>query len=159
VFACLVATGRFAGDTMKARFGAVAIARGCGCAALVGLLVVLAGAKYIYGTGRIWMHRDRRLGRISACGDRLGWSNGSTCGGKRRHPVVYRLARLPRRPAVDRFRRRVLGAAGRVAILLVPLAASLAFTGMLTPRAACRQGEYLGGRSGLNAVTIGCGFR
>jgi MFS family permease len=41
VFAFMVAAGRFSGDYMKGRFGAVAIARGCGIASLAGMLVVL----------------------------------------------------------------------------------------------------------------------
>ncbi len=41
VFAFMVAAGRFSGDYMKRRFGAVAIARGCGIASLAGMLVVL----------------------------------------------------------------------------------------------------------------------
>jgi hypothetical protein len=91
VFACLVATGRFAGDYMKSRFGAVAIARACGCAALAGLLIVLFAARSTFmalvGFG---CNRDRRIRRLSPRRHGIGWSNGSACGGERRHPVIHR---------------------------------------------------------------------
>jgi MFS family permease len=40
VFALMVATGRFFGDGLKARFGAVALARACGFANVVGLVLL-----------------------------------------------------------------------------------------------------------------------
>jgi MFS family permease len=42
VFAFLVATGRFGGDWLRARFGAVALARVCGGLALVGIAILAA---------------------------------------------------------------------------------------------------------------------
>jgi MFS family permease len=41
IFACMVAAGRFTGDSMKMRYGVMFTARICGCSALLGLLVVL----------------------------------------------------------------------------------------------------------------------
>jgi MFS family permease len=41
VFALLVAAGRFSGDRLKARFGASALARGCGLLGLVGAALLL----------------------------------------------------------------------------------------------------------------------
>lgn len=40
VFAALVATGRFSGDWLRTRYGAVAVARFCGTCALIGLAIV-----------------------------------------------------------------------------------------------------------------------
>jgi len=40
VFAALVATGRFSGDWLRMRYGAVALARFCGTCALIGLVIV-----------------------------------------------------------------------------------------------------------------------
>lgn len=41
IFALMAAAGRFAGDAMKGRFGAVTTARLCGCSSLLGLGIVL----------------------------------------------------------------------------------------------------------------------
>jgi MFS family permease len=42
VFAAMVAVGRFGGDVLKARFGAVKTAQSCGLSALAGLLIIVA---------------------------------------------------------------------------------------------------------------------
>ena len=42
VFAAMVAAGRFAGDMMKSRFGAVRTAQACGIMALAGLFIIVA---------------------------------------------------------------------------------------------------------------------
>ncbi|HEV7308046.1 MAG TPA: MFS transporter [Ensifer sp.] len=42
IFAFMVATGRFAGDRLKASYGPVAVARACGVASICGLLLVVS---------------------------------------------------------------------------------------------------------------------
>lgn len=47
VFALMVAVGRFCGDGLKARFGPVALARGAGILAVLGMLVLFRGNGYV----------------------------------------------------------------------------------------------------------------
>jgi MFS family permease len=52
VFAGMVAAGRFVGDWLKARLGAVATARLCGCFSLIGMaLIVLAPISWLAFAG------------------------------------------------------------------------------------------------------------
>jgi len=68
VFAMMVAAGRFGGDRLKARFGAVPLARGAGVLALLGVAILLV-AKYRTVIGRVRRDRARRFGGLSTRGD------------------------------------------------------------------------------------------
>lgn len=143
IFACLVAAGRFGGDHMKARFGAVAIARVCGCAALLGMLIVLLAPNTLTA-----------LAGFAAIG--FGVSVGFPL-------AVTAAASLTDRPAAASvailsfmallgfligppligFAGELWGLRVGLAVLLVPLAASLAFTRMLAPSAEKGQADIL----------------
>ncbi|KQV81644.1 MFS transporter [Rhizobium sp. Root1220] len=134
VFACLVATGRFGGDYMKSRFGAVAIARGCGCASLAGLLIVLLApntAVALFGFAAIGI------------GVSVGFPLAVTASASLTdRPAAASVAILTFialggflvGPPLIGFVGEVWGLRIGLAILLVPLTASLLFTRMLTPR-------------------------
>lgn len=135
VFASLVATGRFGGDYMKGRFGAVAIARGCGCAALVGLLIVLFAPTTLValvGFGAIGI------------GVSVGFPLAVTASAELTdRPAAASVAILSFMallgflvgPPVIGFVGEFWGLRTGLAILLVPLTISLVFTRMLTLRA------------------------
>ncbi|WP_160011973.1 MFS transporter [Rhizobium sp. 18055] len=143
VFACLVATGRFAGDTMKARFGAVAIARGCGCAALVGLLVVLlAPSTFMALVGFGCIGIGVSVGFPLAVTASAGLTDRPAAASVAILSFIALLGFLVGPPLIG-FVGEFWGLRAGLAILLVPLAASLAFTGMLTPRAGADKANIL----------------
>jgi MFS family permease len=135
VFACLVATGRFAGDSMKARFGAVAIARGCGCAALVGLVIVLlAPGTFMALVGFGCIGIGVSVGFPLAVTASAGLTDRPAAASVAILSFIALLGFLVGPPLIG-FVGEFWGLRAGLAILLVPLAASLAFTGMLAPRA------------------------
>jgi MFS family permease len=135
VFACLVATGRFAGDYMKGRFGAVAVARGCGCASLLGLLIVVFAngtVVALFGFAAIGMGVS--VGFPLAVTASAGLTDRPAAASVAILSFIALLGFLVGPPLIG-FVGEVWGLRVGLAILLVPLAASLAFTKRLTPRA------------------------
>jgi MFS family permease len=135
VFACLVAAGRFGGDSMKARFGAVAIARGCGSAALVGLLIVLFAPSTLValiGFGAIGIGVS--VGFPLAVTASAGLTDRPAAASVAILSFMALLGFLVGPPVIG-FVGEFWGLRTGLAILLVPLTISLVFTRMLTPRA------------------------
>jgi MFS family permease len=135
VFACLVAAGRFGGDSMKARFGAVAIARGCGSAALVGLLIVLFAPSTLValiGFGAIGIGVS--VGFPLAVTASAGLTDRPAAASVAILSFMALLGFLVGPPVIG-FVGEFWGLRAGLAILLVPLTISLVFTRMLTPRA------------------------
>lgn len=135
VFACLVATGRFGGDYMKARFGAVAIARGCGSAALVGLLIVLFAPGTLValvGFGAIGIGVS--VGFPLAVTASAGLADRPAAASVAILSFMALLGFLVGPPVIG-FVGEFWGLRTGLAVLLVPLAISLVFTRMLSPRA------------------------
>ena len=135
VFACLVAAGRFGGDSMKARFGAVAIARGCGSAALVGLLIVLFAPSTLValiGFGAIGIGVS--VGFPLAVTASAGLTDRPAAASVAILSFMALLGFLVGPPVIG-FVGEFWGLRTGLAILFVPLTISLVFTRMLTPRA------------------------
>jgi MFS family permease len=135
VFACLVAAGRFGGDSMKARFGAVAIARGCGSTALVGLLIVLFAPSTLValiGFGAIGIGVS--VGFPLAVTASAGLTDRPAAASVAILSFMALLGFLVGPPVIG-FVGEFWGLRAGLAILLVPLTISLVFTRMLTPRA------------------------
>ena len=134
VFACLVAAGRFGGDSMKARFGAVAIARGCGSAALVGLLIVLFAPSTLValiGFGAIGIGVS--VGFPLAVTASAGLTDRPAAASVAILSFMALLGFLVGPPVIG-FVGEFWGLRTGLAILFVPLTISLVFTRMLTPR-------------------------
>ena len=135
VFACLVAAGRFGGDSMKARFGAVAIARGCGSAALVGLLIVLFAPSTLValiGFGAIGIGVS--VGFPLAVTASAGLTDRPAAASVAILSFMALLGFLVGPPVIG-FVGEFWGLRTGLAILFVPLTISLVFTRMLPPRA------------------------
>jgi MFS family permease len=135
VFACLVATGRFGGDYMKSRFGAVAIARACGCASLAGMLIVLFAP-----TTTVALVGFAAIGIGVSVGFPLAVTASASLTDRPAASSVAILTFIALSgflvgpPAIG-FVAEAFGLRVGLGILLVPLAISLLFTRMLTPRA------------------------
>ena len=135
VFACLVATGRFGGDYMKSRFGAVAIARACGCASLAGMLIVLFAP-----TTTVALVGFAAIGVGVSVGFPLAVTASASLTDRPAASSVAILTFIALSgflvgpPAIG-FVAEAFGLRVGLGILLVPLAISLLFTRMLTPRA------------------------
>jgi MFS family permease len=135
VFACLVATGRFGGDHMKSRFGAVAIARACGCASLAGMLIVLFAP-----TTTVALVGFAAIGIGVSVGFPLAVTASASLTDRPAASSVAILTFIALSgflvgpPAIG-FVAEAFGLRVGLGILLVPLAISLLFTRMLTPRA------------------------
>jgi MFS family permease len=135
VFACLVATGRFGGDYMKSRFGAVAIARACGCASLAGMLIVLFAP-----TTTVALVGFAAIGVGVSVGFPLAVTASASLTDRPAASSVAILTFIALSgflvgpPAIG-FVAEAFGLRVGLGILLVPLAISLLFTRMLVPRA------------------------
>jgi MFS family permease len=135
VFACLVATGRFGGDHMKSRFGAVAIARACGCASLAGMLIVLFAP-----TTTVALVGFAAIGVGVSVGFPLAVTASASLTDRPAASSVAILTFIALSgflvgpPAIG-FVAEAFGLRVGLGILLVPLAISLLFTRMLIPRA------------------------
>lgn len=136
VFAFMVAAGRFSGDYLKGRFGPVMLARACGTASLAGILIVLLSplpVLALIGFGAVGV------------GVSVGFPLAVTAAAALTdRPAAASLAILSFvallgfliGPPIIGFIGEYWGLRLGLAVLLVPLTASLLFTGMLTPREA-----------------------
>ncbi len=133
VFACLVATGRFGGDYMKSRFGAVAIARACGCASLAGMLIVLfAPTTTVALVGFAAIGVGVSVGFPLAVTASAGLTDRPAASSVAILTFIALSGFLVGPPAIG-FVAEAFGLRVGLGILLVPLAISLLFTRMLIP--------------------------
>ena len=106
-FAFMVAAGRFGGDRLKSRYGAVTLARACGVTSIAGLLLVVASPAAPFalvgfaatGLGRVGRFPPGRHSRCSPAGPSRRRQRGD--------PLLHRPARFSPRPAADRFCRGI----------------------------------------------------
>ncbi len=134
VFACLVATGRFGGDYMKSRFGAVAIARVCGCASLAGMVIVLLApntAVALIGFAAIGVGVS--VGFPLAVTASASLTDRPAAASVAILTFIALSGFLVGPPAIG-FVAEAFGLRVGLGILLIPLAVSLLFTRMLIPR-------------------------
>ncbi len=135
VFACLVATGRFGGDYMKSRFGAVAIARACGCASLTGMVIVLLApntAVALIGFAAIGVGVS--VGFPLAVTASASLTDRPAASSVAILTFIALSGFLVGPPAIG-FVAEAFGLRVGLGILLIPLAISLLFTRMLIPSA------------------------
>ncbi len=134
IFASMVAAGRFGGDHLKQRFGAISLARGCGAAALVGMLIVvfawhslvtLAGFALV-GIG-VSVGFPLAVTAAASLTDRPAAANVAILS-------FMALTGFLIGPPLIGFIAEVSGLRVGLAVLLVPLAVSLLFTRMLKMR-------------------------
>ncbi|WP_306907340.1 MFS transporter [Rhizobium mesoamericanum] len=134
VFAMMVAAGRFSGDQLKHRFGAIAVARGCGVAALIGILIVVFA----------WHSLVTLAGfALVGVGVSVGFPLAVTAAASLRdRPAAANVAILSFMalsgflvgPPLIGFIAQMSGLRVGLAVLLVPLSISLVFTRMLKAR-------------------------
>ncbi|TCM69713.1 MULTISPECIES: MFS transporter [unclassified Rhizobium] len=134
IFALMVAAGRFSGDHLKQRFGAISLARGCGAAALAGMLIVVFA----------WHSLVTLAGfALVGIGVSVGFPLAVTAAASLRdRPAAANVAILSFMaltgfligPPLIGFIAEASGLRVGLAVLLVPLAISLAFTRMLKAR-------------------------
>ncbi|CAN7309944.1 MFS transporter [Rhizobium sp. LjRoot258] len=134
IFASMVAAGRFSGDHLKQRFGAILLARGCGAAALVGMLIIVFA----------WHSLVTLAGfGLVGIGVSVGFPLAVTAAASLKdRPAAANVAILSFMaltgfligPPLIGFIAEVSGLRVGLAVLIVPLAISLAFTRMLKIR-------------------------
>lgn len=134
IFALMVAAGRFSGDHLKQRFGAISLARGCGAAALAGMLIVVFA----------WHSLVTLAGfALVGIGASVGFPLAVTAAASLRdRPAAANVAILSFMaltgfligPPLIGFIAEASGLRVGLAVLLVPLAISLVFTRMLKAR-------------------------
>ena len=69
-FSLMMAVGRLAGDRLADRFGPVALGRFCAFTGVAGMVALVVRQRPADGARRLCRHRLRRLGRLSARGQR-----------------------------------------------------------------------------------------
>lgn len=139
VFACMVAAGRFSGDYLKGRFGAVAIARACGTASLAGMaIILLAPAAPLALIGFAAVGVGVSVGFPLAVTAAAALTDRPAAASLAILSFVALLGFLIGPPIIG-FIGEYWGLRAGLAVLIVPLSVSLIFTRMLTPRSGDAQ--------------------
>lgn len=143
VFACMVAAGRFSGDYLKGRFGAVAIARACGTASLAGMaIILLAPAAPLALIGFAAVGVGVSVGFPLAVTAAAALTDRPAAASLAILSLVALLGFLIGPPIIG-FIGEYWGLRAGLAVLIVPLSVSLIFTRMLTPRSGDAQSRLV----------------
>jgi MFS family permease len=136
LFALTLALGRFVGDRLKARFGAVSLARVCGVLALAGILVVVTSpAHYVTLIGFALVGLGASVGFPLAVTAAASLTDRPAASSVAVLSFVALIGFLVGPPLIG-FVAEVGGLRVGLAMLLPGLVLSLVLTGMLAPRSA-----------------------
>lgn len=136
LFALTLALGRFVGDRLKARFGAVSLARVCGVLALAGILVVVTSpAHYVTLIGFALVGLGASVGFPLAVTAAASLTDRPAASSVAVLSFVALIGFLVGPPLIG-FVAEVGGLRVGIAMLLPGLVLSLVLTGMLAPRSA-----------------------